>query len=364
MRASRGPIARPRWVPLAALVALTVGLAVAWPTIGLWTKSALLLTDGVLRLPVRPLTWFTAEPEVELLRWEHDGRGRLWLPGGGPAPGLVLILGADPAGPDDPKVKRLLETLARLGFATLLPLSDELDARVVSSVEVRRLVAAFETLAGHPAVRDDRVAFVGLSAGGSLAIAAAADPAIAARVRFVLAIGPYYDAASLVVATAAEAIRAPGGVEPWEPDGTTRKVVRATLLAALPAEERAAIEAGLTPDSDDGRLVAALVGGLPLAEAEAAVAALSPALRAELEAVSPRYAVDGLRAPLYLLHDRGDDLIPWTESEAINGAHRAAVYHRLDLFEHVVPDVGSVGVLVRDGWRLLRLFERIFREAR
>jgi acetyl esterase/lipase len=214
-------------------------------------------------------------------------------------------------------------------------------------VEVERLVGGVLELERDPAVRADRIALVGLSVGGSLAIAAASDERIAERVWFVLAIGPYFDAASLAASALAGAYRAgDGGIEPWAPERVTLEVVRETLLEALTPAERDALE------------------GVDLEGAEAVLAGLAPALRASLEAISPRYAVEGLRAPLYLLHDRDDRFVPWTESEALAAAHEPAVYHRMELFEHVDPDAGNLPVLARDGWRLMRLFARIFREAR
>ena len=83
-----------------------------------------------------------------------------------------------------------------------------------------------------------------------------------------------------------------------------------------------------------------------------------------LEAISPSHAIAGLRAPLYLLHDRNDEFIPWVESEALAANHEPAIYHRLDLFEHVDPDPGNVRYLARDGWRLVRLFVRIMEDTR
>lgn len=87
-------------------------------------------------------------------------------------------------------------------------------------------------------------------------------------------------------------------------------------------------------------------------------------MRDALDAISPSAHLRGLRAPLYLLHDRNDPFIPWPESDAIAAAHRPAVYHRLDIFEHVDPEVGNASALLRDGWRLLRLFAAIIEDAR
>ena len=246
----------------------------------------------------------------------------------------------------------------------LLPLSDELDAKRVTAVETARLVDGFEMLRRDPRVRPDRIGFVGVSVGGALALVAAADERIAERVWLVVAVGPYYDAASLVASTIGRAYRVSGEIVGWAPSETTREVVRETLLAALPAEERAAVEGGRSPATEAGRQVAGLLASEDLAGAERLLAAGAPELERALRAVSPRYFVDRLRAPLYLMHDRNDEFIPWVESEALAAAHEPEIYHRLEIFEHVEPRAGNLRILARDGWRLLRLIARIFRDAR
>lgn len=342
---------RRRAAAFLAPVVLLVALAFTWPALDAWARSAALFSDVIVRAPVRPVTWFTDAPSRETIEWgEHGGRGLLTRPAGlDAAPALVLILGADPATADDPRVERLVDALARTGFVVLFPLSDELDAKRVGAVEVERLIGAFEALERDPAVRADRIAFVGLSVGGSLAIVAASDERIAARVWSVTAIGPYFDAATLAASALAGAYRSPDGVVPWTPEQVTVDVVEQTLLSSLPIEQRDRIaSAGIDGDLD---AVQALLRELP------------PEQQATMRAISPSASIDGLRAPLYLLHDRNDAFVPWTESEALAAAHRPAVYHRLDLFEHVEPRPGNVPVLLRDGWRLLRLFARIYRDA-
>ena len=67
----------------------------------------------------------------------------------------------------------------------------------------------------------------------------------------------------------------------------------------------------------------ALAGGATIEEAEAFLAGLGPAPRANLDGVSPSGHVDRLLAPLYLLHDRSDAFVPWVESEALGRRPRA-----------------------------------------
>ncbi len=333
---------------LTRIVALLLILA-ALPTAHDWWRATTFTADVVFGLPGRPITWFSGDPATTTLDYAEGGRGVLTLPAGdGEVPGLILALGADPAEADDERVVRFTEGLARIGFAVLLTQSEELDAAVVLPVEIGRLTAAFDALAAHPRVRDDRVGYVGLSAGGSLTIVAAAQPEVAGEVGFVVAIGPYYDASSLAASVLSESFRGPDGVEPWDPARISERAVDNTLLASLDDPGRASFEA--------------LGDEATIEEAEAFLAGLAPAALANLEGVSPSDHIDGLRAPLYLLHDRADRFVPWVESEALVADHEPALYHRLDLFDHVEPDPGNLRHAVRDGWRMLRLLAHILGE--
>jgi acetyl esterase/lipase len=343
-----------RALAVAALAALLWGSAVAWHAAEPWARAGVLFTDGVLRLPVRPLTWVTSDPTHAELAWGEPGapsaaRGVLTLPAGpGPHPAVVLALGAEAAGPDDLRVVRLTDALARLGVGALYPLSSQLDAGVVEPAEIERLVGAWSALAADPRVRPERVGFVGLSVGGSLSLMAAADAGVAEEVWFVLAIGPYAHAGLLAAETASGVFASDDGRHEWEPRAITRRVLLRSLTEALGDEERAA--ALLAParyDEAAGRL----------AEANAGLAAW-------IAALSPIAYLDGLRAPLYLLHDDDDRFVPWSHSEQLAAVRSPEVYHRTDLFEHVDPQPGSLEPVLTDGWRLWRLFARIFDEAR
>ncbi len=137
-------------------------------------------------------------------------------------------------------------------------------------------------------------------------------------------------------------------MQPWDPAAITLDVVQERLLVALSQEERTLLARR----------------NLTLAEVEALLAGLDPGLKAALNAISPRFTIEGLRAPLYLMHDRNDAFIPWPESDALAAAYEPEVYHRTELFEHVEPRIGNIPVLLRDGWRLLRLYRAIFERAR
>ncbi len=354
-----------RTTTVVLVMVLLIAFTIALPTIHVLARATAFTSDAVFRLPVRPLTWVTGDPTTQPIEWHAGGRGLLTLPSGNePHPGLVLVLGADAAAPNDDRVERLTENLARIGFAVLLTQSDELDSSLVLPLETPRLVNAFESLRSHPLIRPDSIGYIGLSVGGSLAIVAAAHPEIAADVAFVVAIGPYYDASTLAAAVVSHSFRHPGGIEFWEPAKISSRVVRQTLFSALPKAERAAIETGQPASSKAGHAVVALFNRPTFEDAEGLLTSLNPEQQELFEAISPRHQMAGLRAPLYLLHDRNDEFIPWVESETLAMAHVPAIYHRLDLFNHVDPDPSNLRFVARDGWRLLRLFIRIIGDSR
>ncbi len=144
--------------------------------------------SGLTRAPVeRPLAAATAAGPVAVDLYVAPALRR--------PPGLVLVHGLSPAGKDDARLREAAVLLARAGWAVAVPTVDGLtvlrlrpdDAEAVSA-SVRALRAA-----GYP-----RVAVLGVSLGAGPALLAAADPAVAASVSAVLALGGYARAVELL----------------------------------------------------------------------------------------------------------------------------------------------------------------------
>lgn len=353
-----------RVVTMAVAVTLLAFVA-AWPTVDALGRAGFVFGDAVLHLPAHRISWAMPDRVDEDLRWPNGGYGVLVRPDSpGRYPALLLILGAEPADPDDPRVRRLTGALARVGFVVLLVRSEPLIDGRLTSDEVPLMVGGFRALQQHPSVRPDRVSLFGLSTGGSLQLVVASDPAIAGEVRSVIAIGSYYDAGTLSAEVLSGTYRTKAGLVSWTPDETSVRVARNTLTTALPAAEAAALAAAAEPATEDGRIVRQLLDGPPLDSATALLNGLSPSTRAQISAISPSAHLDGMRAPLYLLHDRSDPFIPLPHSDAIAAHYRPVAYHRLDIFRHVEVRPSSLRVMIRDGSRLLGMFTIIIREAR
>src|SRR5262249_46084767 len=77
------------------------------------------------------------------------------------------------------------------------------------------------------------------------------------------------------------------------------------------------------------------------AETEAAIAQLPPATLARLDGIRPARYMDRVTTRLFIMHDRGDHFVPYTESRrlmATTPPDHLARYTELDMFDHVVPN--------------------------
>ena len=339
------------------------------------------LVPSILDAGPRPLDWLTAPPRRETLTWRTDAGGQpeladLWLPPSAspdhPHGAILLVLGVNNVGRDYPAVVRLADALSRTGVAVLVPDSRVLLGGHVDAGEIDGVVGAFELLAARPEVDPSRIGMVGLSVGGALVLLAAADPRIAADVRWVNAFGTYADAPRYLANVMAGAYRGPGGEEvAWKPAQLARDLSFGMLLDLVDdATERDALDAAygpsirtgepprrdpdLAPRSATARAVERLVLAEDLAAAEAAVAALPADARRTLEALTPAGRLDGLEARVFLMHDVSDAYVPYVESRALADelADRAELTE-FRLFDHVEPKGIDLVAVAPEAWRLL-----------
>ena len=313
--------------------------------------------------PLRPLLLISAPPhceEVTLVYADTEAIADLCYPQGTTQHGgIVLTLGVHPLDRHDPFLVRLHDGLARTNMAVLRVQSPDLSAGRIVPREIDGLVAAFEELQARPQVDPARVGLAGFSVGGSMSTVAAADPRIRDDVRLVWSFGAYYDAFAVLGAISDGHIRYDGVDRPWTPHHWTVHVFAEQIVGALPeGEEREYLTALLKeaaaareeqawepappplPLSPVGEMVYGLVAENGRVDGEALLAALPPATRDTFQRLSPAAHAANLRAPLFVMHDVGDTLIPFTESRKLMDSLPPAVprqYDEFRMFEHVYP---------------------------
>jgi pimeloyl-ACP methyl ester carboxylesterase len=323
--------------------------------VGLLTLAV--LPSAIGSLPVDPLVHLTPAPKRDSFAFDYTAghvEGDIYSPGSTGRHGvLVLVLGARPVERDDPVLVRFAEGLSRAGLVVMIPVSSNLAAGRVEAEEVDAIVGEVDLLRQRPDVDPARIGILGFSVGGSVAIVAAADSRLDGRLALVNAFGSYDDATDLVRAASTRSLAYAGLDEAWEPNPLTLWVIARQFVDTLPdAHDRDVLDR-LYLQSDQsargetatltaaGRAALGLLDGLPPAETEAALAQLPPASLARLQAIRPAGVLDRLHTPLFIMHDRGDHFVPYTESRRMAAHTPAAVlarYAEFDLFDHVMPN--------------------------
>ena len=343
----------------------------------------------VLPSPVKFQPWLAREPEHREITFRRDdgtdGQADVYvIDDGKRRAGVLVFLGANAAGADDPDVINLGQALARTGFAVMYYWSPTMGERAqIDAGEIGNLVAAFQHLREEDYVDPERVGLAGFSVGASFALVAAADPRIADDIAFVNAFGGYYDTADLVVQIAAGRAIDESGTMPWEVDRLTRRVYNNMLIDSIddPTHQETALAiAGGGAYVPDQRVplsteaAFALLAGVDyIGHARWRYARLTEDFRAEVDSIAPSQRVGQWsgNTAMRVMHDVGDPLIPVGESrrlvDALEGQRpEVEVYYtETDIFRHVRPDANrDLKSLLRGAWQLFRHMFHIVALAR
>jgi pimeloyl-ACP methyl ester carboxylesterase len=300
---------------------------------------------------------------------------------------LVLVPGLHPQGIRDPRFRSFADACAQAGFAVVAPDVVEFRTFHIQADVVDRLARLVEALPRHlPAATLRNVGLFGVSYAGGPVLVAAARPEVAARLHFVGAFGGYYDLVHAV----------DYGLTGTHPGTSGLPAPHQWARMILVAQDAA----GFLPQPDAREVEQALRLRLDLKvpEAEAREAAMSPAARtflndvldgpspaetARFQAALPRYqplsrrlspsavvpALDP-RLRVYLLHGRGDDVIPYCETEELERAFARAGHPHVNAlisaaFRHVDPTTEGGGLSMwKERLRLMVWTRGFIAEAR
>lgn len=358
------------WLALAVPLVFVGLWAALWslPPTNLALKTALLLPGVFVDLPA-PLDLLGEEITEDRIAFDYEGgtaQANVYRPKDGERRAALLIIpGAAPRGLDDPRVIRLAQFAARLGFVVMILELPDLMQGIVHPGELEGVVTAFQFLQGQPSVDPDRIGILGFSVGGGLALVAAADRRIREDVALVGSFGGYYDLRDVIIAATSGTVQMDGESEPWQPARHMLKVLRRSLVHTVedPDERQAlarALEGDVHPSvlSPEARLVHDLLVGSDPQRARHLLKDSPPRLASMLHRLSPRSNLDALRAEVFLVHSKEDPLIPYVESRRLRDALEArglGVHHsELSIFDHLNPSLPADPLtILGDGARLL-----------
>lgn len=272
-----------------------------------------------------------------------------------------------------PQLINFSQSLAHMGVVVMNMTTPNLIGYDISVQDSNAVVQVFLAMAHWPGVNTNHIGIIGFSAGGVLACLASVDPRIQKQVASIGLFGSYFNAISLLRIFGQRAYTVGGHKQPWNPTDTAIRTLSNIITRPLPPYEATRIVSALAPggkkltSKDLAQMTSGsvavyhlLVGDEPN-EVDKNMASLPPQIQTLLVKLSPSTVVDKIRAPIYLLHDRGDQSIPVTESRdfaatltRINHPHEFAEF---GIFQHVQvrTDLG-LSQLLNDVPVLLRLF--------
>ncbi len=305
----------------------------------------------------------TPRPRRETVGFAVEGRrhvGDLYTPPS-PLAGLVLVPGLAPAGKDDRRLVAFATSLARARFRVLVPDLPGMRALRVSSGDARVIADAAIHLGSLDPQRPLGMTAISFAAGPM--VGALFEPGVADRVDFMISVGGYYDLESVISffttgyfrtgPDAAWRYRRPNVYGKWVfvlsnargLDDPGDRIALMTMAERRVDDENADISdlaGGLGPQ---GRAVYALLTNRDPNRVPELLAALPPAVTAEITALDPkRRDLGALNVRFVLVHGRDDPIIPETESMAFAEAvpPGQAELYLLDSFPHA--DAGELSV--------------------
>ena len=290
--------------------------------------------------------------------------------------GLIVGHGIHHEGMNERRMVPFARELARAGLVVMTPeMTDLADYRIThQGVSVLRDAAVY--LGGrHDLVGSAPVGLLGFSFAGGLSLVAAAEPALAGHVAYVVSVGGHHDLERVLHFLIRNEVETPSGLEHRqahdyglmvllygavdrfapEPD---RAVLRDALRASLHQDRAAAVAAAARLTTDRGRQLWQLADTRKLQTLAPEIEAIVAEQHAELAALSPRGRLATIHAPVYLVHGADDAVIPasetaWAGAELGGADHIALVS---PLIEHVEVS-RSAGI--RDKLALLRFIAQM-----
>jgi len=285
----------------------------------------------------------------------RPGSGERW-------PAVIFVNGATEEGHLHSEVQRLARGLGRARFLVVVPELPGLRRGEITLRTLSTLVQVARAAADRPDAKDGRVGLIGVSVGSSLALAAAEDEALGARVSAVAGIAPYADLKEVARLATTGYIRAGGTLESYDPDDFVLLSVARSLAASLPptrGRERlvAALAqipneqddplAGLTLPADarfGSRMLFRLLVNTNPHAFDRLWAQLPLRVREAAGRLSPISHAERLTMPVELATAPHDDYFPVTESRRLARASGNVRVTVTETLSHAVPEPSFHGL--------------------
>lgn len=318
-------MSRRQYLLLLLSVILLVGV-IFWKQLATHLKIALFITEQFPQIPIKPLGLVSGSPDH---RWVELGSingkivGDLYIPPyGDQRPALIVAMGIKTAEDDKPLILNFSDTLARLGYVVFWPRLEALDKGIALPEEAETFIKSFQYLSTKDFINPQKISFMGFSVGSSVAMRAAEDHQINDQVHALIFFGGYFDVFDYYVSLATKTTRLNGQILAWNPAPDAVDHAKGLLETRKANQMVKIFEATSSSQAYD------LIKNAPQDEVDG------------LKKYNPKENLDDFKAKIFILHDRADVYVPYTESIRLNQALGGMdqTFLLIDLFEHVQPN--------------------------
>ena len=335
-------------------------------------EAALLAIDIAAGTEPSRLKKTTATPSRSEQTFQVNGRSyraHVYRPAKPVQAGLLLVPGAAERGKDDPRLMAFATSLARVGFAVLVPDLPGLRQLQVNADDIGQIRDAFGYLLGRQDLAPGGRAGIGaFSYAAGPAVLAALAPDLADKVVFMLTVGGYYAIRDVLIFITTGDYRLDDEWRHRQPNPYGKwvfvksnlqflgRAVDRRLFQRMIERKRSDPNASLEDLAEQltaqGQTLYRFVTNRERARFGQLYAALPPAIREEAAKLDlASHNLDRLQAHLILVHGYDDTIIPYVESIAL---HRTlpddqAELYLIDGLMHVDAEPGLVGK-----WRMWR----------
>ncbi|MBI2036235.1 hypothetical protein HYT17_01220 [Candidatus Microgenomates bacterium] len=305
---------RRRLLEITVIILITFSLLVMFfhRAVASHVMTLLFLSEQFPQVPLKPLGFFTSPPSYRTFKLESkNGQvvADLFLPvnerglaKNRPRPAVILAMGVKTSEKDKPIIINLAKSFSRLGYVVLWPRREELEQGKSLPEEPETFITAFQYLKEQKGADEKRISLVGFSVGSSIAMVASANAEINEEIRAIVFFGGYYDIFSYLESLNNKTVLLNGQNMPWQPaEGAVNHF-----------KEILETEAGL---AEEDRVK-------------------------KLRSLSPKEAVSQFKAAVFILHDKGDSYVPYSEAiklKEVLPKEQVKTFSLVNLFEHVQP---------------------------
>lgn len=314
-------------------------------------KSLLLISQELPQIPIKPLYKITKTPSHQNIHLDSpDGPvvADLFISQNSKKnkPALIIAMGVKTSDKDKPVILGFAETLSRLGFIVLWPRSEILEQGISDFEKPSTFSESYRFLENQEIVNKNRISFVGFSVGSSIAFSAIADPQISGKTRSLIFFGGYYDVFEYLENLSSQTITQNGQKISWHPDQSATNHVKEILTF------NNSQLLSLFNDPKSQKTAQEILKSLPQNEIE------------KFKMISPKEKIGEYKTPTFILHERNDTFVPYTQSLALKTAlpkNLQKSYLIINLFEHVQPQKGFSPKILGEIFKLyLFLYQTLY----